>query len=134
MKLNLMIFFTKTPKIPLYIQLFILKYGSNSNCHKIIPFHSLHLAPKQDYLHFIHFHSFPFFYFKTSNQGYLIPFHSIPFFSIHFLYLNTFHSIPLFSIPFPSLMNCQAKPKSIRSRAIHHVLLVSMDSPKQNPS
>ena len=24
-------FFTKTPKIPLYIQLFILKYGSNSN-------------------------------------------------------------------------------------------------------
>ena len=24
-------FFTKTPKIPLYIQLFILKYESNSN-------------------------------------------------------------------------------------------------------
>ena len=24
-------FFTKTPKIPLYIQFFILKYGSNSN-------------------------------------------------------------------------------------------------------
>ena len=24
-------FFTKTPKIPLYIQLFILKYRSNSN-------------------------------------------------------------------------------------------------------
>ena len=24
-------FFTKTPKIPLYIQSFILKYGSNSN-------------------------------------------------------------------------------------------------------
>ena len=24
-------FFTKTPKIPLYIQPFILKYGSNSN-------------------------------------------------------------------------------------------------------
>ena len=31
MKLDLMIFFTETPKIPLYIQLFILKYGSNSN-------------------------------------------------------------------------------------------------------
>ena len=25
-------FFTKTPKIPLYIQPFILKLGSNSNC------------------------------------------------------------------------------------------------------
>ena len=31
MKLDLMIFFTKTPKIPLYIQPFILKQGSNSN-------------------------------------------------------------------------------------------------------
>ena len=32
MKLDLMNFFTKTPKIPLYIQLFILKYvGSNNN-------------------------------------------------------------------------------------------------------
>ena len=32
----------------------------------MIPFHSLHVAPKQDY-----FHSFPFLYFKTTNQGYL---------------------------------------------------------------
>ena len=31
MKLDLMIFFTKTLKIPLYIQFFILKQGSNSN-------------------------------------------------------------------------------------------------------
>ena len=31
MKLDLIIFFTKIPKIPLYIQPFILKYGSNSN-------------------------------------------------------------------------------------------------------
>ena len=31
MKLDLMIFFTKTSKIPLYIQPFILKQGSNSN-------------------------------------------------------------------------------------------------------
>ena len=58
----------------------------------MIPFHSLHVAPKQDYLHFIHFHSFPFLYFKASNQGYLIPFHSIL-----FLYLNTFHSFPLWT-------------------------------------
>ena len=35
------------------------------------PFYSLHVAPKQDYLHSIHFCSFPFLYFKTSNQGYL---------------------------------------------------------------
>ena len=31
MKLDLMTFFTKTLKIPLYIQFFILKQGSNSN-------------------------------------------------------------------------------------------------------
>ena len=30
-ELDLMNFFTKTPKIPLYIQSFILKQGSNSN-------------------------------------------------------------------------------------------------------
>ena len=56
----------------------------------MILFHSLYVAPKQDYLHSIHFYSFPFFYFKTSNQGYLIPFHSI-----------FFHSFPLLKyIPF----------------------------------
>ena len=80
----------------------------------MILFHSLHVTPKQDYLHSIYFHLFPFLYFKTSNQGYLIPFHSIPFFSIQFLYLNTFHSI-LFSslmiIPFHSFMNSQMKPR-----------------------
>ena len=92
-------FFTKTLKILLYIQQFILKWGSNSNCHKIIPFHSFHVTPKQDYLHSIHFHSFPFLYFKISNQGYLISFHSIPFFSILFPYLNTFHYISFLSIP-----------------------------------
>ena len=101
MKLNLMIFFTKTPKIPLYIQLFILKYGSNSNCHKIIPFHSLHLAPKQDYLHSIYFHLFLFLYFKTSNQGYLIPFHSILFYSFPLLKYIPFHSTFFHSFPFP---------------------------------
>ena len=64
----------------------------------MIPFHSLYITLKQDYLHFIHFHSFLFFNFKTSNQGYLILFHSI-----NFPYLNTFHSIPFpydNSIPF----------------------------------
>ena len=71
----------------------------------MISFHSLHVAPKQDYLRSIHFHSFPFLYFKTSNQGCLIPFHSIL-----FPYLNTFHSIHFYSlmiIPFHSLMNSQ---------------------------
>ena len=53
----------------------------------MILFYSIHVALKQDYLHSIHFYSFPFLYFKTSNQGYLIPFFSIP-----FLYLSTFHS------------------------------------------
>ena len=60
MKLDLMIFFIRTPKIPLYIQLFILKHGSNSNIviKYFISFHFFHLAPKQDYLHSIHFHLF----------------------------------------------------------------------------
>ena len=78
----------------------------------MISFHSLRVAPKQDYLHSIHFHSFPFLYFKTSNQGYLnpfqsnlfhsfpllkyIPFHSIPF---HSLMTISFYSIPFYSIP-----------------------------------
>ena len=60
----------------------------------MILFHSLHIAPKQDYLHSIHFHFFPFLYFKTSNQGYLISFHSIP-----FPCLNPFHSFNDHSIP-----------------------------------
>ena len=74
----------------------------------MITFHSLHVAPKQDYLHSIHFYSFPFLYFKTSNQGCLIPFHSI-----FFPYLNTLHSIPFHSlmiIQLHSLMNSQTKP------------------------
>ena len=52
----------------------------------MIPSNSLYVTPKQDYLHSIHFHSFQFLYFKTSNQGYLIPFHSLII-------------IPLYSIP-----------------------------------
>ena len=58
MKLDLMILFTKTLKIPLYIQLFILKQGYNSNIFiKIILFHSLYVTLKQDYFTF---HSFLF--------------------------------------------------------------------------
>ena len=64
----------------------------------MIVFHSSHVAPKQDYLHSIHFHSFPLFYFKTSNQNYLIPFHFIHF---HSLIIISFHSIP-FSYELPS--------------------------------
>ena len=69
----------------------------------MIPFHS-HVAPKQDYLDSIYFHSFPFFYFKTSNQGYLIPFHSIFFHSFPLFKYISFHSFPSnsydHSIPF----------------------------------
>ena len=64
-----------------------------------IPFHSL--LPSRA-LHSIHFHSFPFLYFKTSNQGYLIPFHSILFHSFPSLKYIPFLSIPLWlshSIP-----------------------------------
>ena len=73
----------------------------------MIPFHSLHVTPKQDYLHSIHFHFFSFLYSKTSNQGYLIPFHSILFHSfpllkyISFIFIH-FHSlmiIPFYFIP-----------------------------------
>ena len=55
----------------------------------------------------------------------------IPFFFIHFPYLNRFHSIPLLlfhSILFPSLMNSQTEPKekneknsTCMSRQILHV-------------
>ena len=63
--------------------------------------HSAQVA--YSYLHSIHFHSFPFLYFKTSNQGYLIPFHSILFHSFPLLKYIPFLSIPLLlflSIPF----------------------------------
>ena len=76
----------------------------------MISFHSLYVTPKQDYLHSIHFHSFLFLYFKTSDQSYLISF-----FSIHFPYLNTFNYIPLwsfYSIAFHFFMNSQTKPKN----------------------
>ena len=55
----LMNFFITTHKIPLYIQPFILKWGSNSNIViKMIPFISFYVTPKQGDLHSIHFHSF----------------------------------------------------------------------------
>ena len=67
----------------------------------MIQFHSLHVALKQDYLHSIHFNSF---IFKTSNQGYLIPFHFILFHSFPLLKYIIFHSFPFpydHFIPFP---------------------------------
>ena len=55
-------FFTKTPKIPLYIQLFILKYESNSNIviKWFHPISSMLLPNKITYISFIfiHFHFF----------------------------------------------------------------------------
>ena len=54
MEWSLMKFFTKTPKIPLYIQPFILKQGSNSNIvDKMVSFISLYVTLKQGYLPFI---------------------------------------------------------------------------------
>ena len=99
MKLDLIIFLLKLQKYP-YI--FIKWFHS-------IPFHSLHVTLKQDYLNSIHFQSFPFLYFKTSNQDYLIQFHSILFHSFPLLKYISFHSIPfhsfmvipLYSILFP---------------------------------
>ena len=70
----------------------------------MISFHFLYVTPKQDYLHSIYFHSFPFLNFKTSNQGYLIPFHSILFHSFPLLKYIPFpydYFIPFHSIPFP---------------------------------
>ena len=69
----------------------------------MILFHSLHVAPKQDYLDFIYFHSFQFLYFKTFNQGYLIPFHSILFHSsplLKYIPFHSFHFHSLMIIPF----------------------------------
>ena len=63
----------------------------------MIPFHSLHVAPKQDYLNSINFHSFPFLHFKTSNQGCLISLHSILFHSFPLLKYILFLSISLWS-------------------------------------
>ena len=65
----------------------------------MIQFHSLHVAPKQNYLHSILFHLFPFLYFKTSNQGSLISFHSFPFIFLKYI---SFHSIPFHSLIFIS--------------------------------
>ena len=73
----------------------------------MIPFHSLHVAPKQDYLNSINFHSFPFVHFKTSNQGCLISLHSILFHSFPLLKYILFHSLMI--IPFNSLMNSQTE-------------------------
>ena len=56
---------------------------------------------KQDYLYSIHFHPFPFLYFKISNQGYLIPFHSILFHSFPLLKYISFYSIPFHSLITP---------------------------------
>ena len=83
-------FFTKTPKIPLYIQPFILKYGHNSNI-VIKWFHSIPsmLLPNKLTLDSIHFYSFLFLYFKISNRGYLISFHFFPFSYDHYI---PFHS------------------------------------------
>ena len=66
----------------------------------MIPFYSLNVALKQVYLHSIHFHLFPFFYFKTSNQGYLNPFHFIIFHSFPLIKCISFISIPLWSFHF----------------------------------
>ena len=76
-----------------------------------------------------HFHSFPFLYFKTSNQCYLIPFHFILFHSFPLLKYIPFYSIPLWSfhsIPFSyELPNENTKRNNIdrEKPTIKHVAL-----------
>ena len=93
----------------------------------MILFHSFHVDSKQDYLHSIHFHSFLFLYFKTSNQGYLIPFYSILFHSFPLLKYITLHSIHFHSliiILLHSLMNSQTEPQSFGPYTQHIVLQI----------
>ena len=105
----------------------------------MIPLHSLHVAFKQYYLHSIHFHSFPFLYFKTSNQDYLIPsnsilFHSflllkyIPFHSFQFPYYYSiqFHSLPLWT-PKQSLRVLDSSPSLA---ALHLPMPLFLRSPQ----
>ena len=74
-------FFTKTPKIPLYIQLFILKYESNSNIvikwYHSIP--SILLPNKITYIPFI-FIPFRSFVLKHPIKVNSIAFYYFPFF------------------------------------------------------
>ena len=119
-------FFTKTSKIPLYIQFFILKQRSNSNI-VIKCFHPIPFLPRYSQIRLLTFYSFPFLYFKTFNQGYLIPFHSILFHSFPLLKYITFHSIHLHSliiILLHSLMNSQTEPQSFGPYTQHIVLQI----------
>ena len=110
----------------------------------MIPFHSLHVAPKQDYLYSIHFYSFPFLYFKTSNQYYFIPFHSILFHSFPLLKYISFHSIPfhfLVIIPFHSIpsLSLRTPKRSLRAHSLSSTLQSSLHRNSQlelrtNPS
>ena len=87
----------------------------------MILFNFLYITLKQNYLHSIHFHSFLFLYFKTSNQGYLIPPHSILFNSFPLLKYIPFHFISFHSlmiIPFHSFINSQTK--HLKESSIHH--------------
>ena len=68
----------------------------------MILFFSLYVIPKQDYLHSIHLHYFPFLYFKTFKQGYLIRFHSIQFDSFLFHSFHSLKYIPFYFISFHS--------------------------------
>ena len=106
-------FLIKTPKIPLHIQPFILKYEYNSNI-VIKWFYFIPLCYSLTKLLIFHLFSFPsILYFKTSKQDYLITFH---FFLLHsFLLLKyiSFNFIPLwlfYYILFHFLINSQTKP------------------------
>ena len=72
-------FFTKTLKISLYIQPFVLKYGLI-----IILSYNKFISSSLCYsqIRLLTFYLFSFLYFKTSNQGYLISFHSFSFISL----------------------------------------------------
>ena len=99
MKLNIINFFTKTLKIHLCIQLFILKYESNSNI--IIKWFHLFLSMfflnKVTYILFICI-TFHFFILKHPNNVTLTSFHSFLFYSFPLLKYILFNFIPFISI------------------------------------
>ena len=79
------------------------------------------------------FYSISFIYFKTSNQGYLIPFNSFLFHSFPLLKYISFHSIHFHSLvimPFHSILNLHL---SI-SLSQHSVLTCQKMKPKTHLS
>ena len=67
----------------------------------MFPFHSFHVNPKQDYLHSIHFHSFPFLY------NHSIPFYSLPLWTPKRSLRGSFSMVTLMK---PHLLHLESSP------------------------